>query len=193
MSTPSATNTSGGTQAPLDVSQEVRFAVVMYGGVSLAIYINGVTQELLRLVRATAPAERGESEARRLTEGSGGVPKDTDWVYRKLSYLLSDPSLLVRYRDQLGGAEDGGGPKPGADIVDEEVRNGSPIRTRFVIDILSGASAGGINGIYLANTSARSSTACGGRMTSCGAASTGPSASSPRSCPGRETRRFAAG
>ncbi len=35
--------------------QEVRFAVVMYGGVSLAIYINGVAQELLRLVRATAP------------------------------------------------------------------------------------------------------------------------------------------
>jgi hypothetical protein len=34
--------------------QEVRFAVVMYGGVSLAIYINGVAQELLRLVRATA-------------------------------------------------------------------------------------------------------------------------------------------
>ena len=34
---------------------EVRFAVVMYGGVSLAIYINGVAQELFRLVRATAP------------------------------------------------------------------------------------------------------------------------------------------
>ena len=35
-------------------TQEVRFAVVMYGGVSLAIYINGIAQELLRLVRATA-------------------------------------------------------------------------------------------------------------------------------------------
>ena len=33
----------------------MRFAVVMYGGVSLAIYINGVAQELFRLVRATAP------------------------------------------------------------------------------------------------------------------------------------------
>ena len=32
-------------------SNEVRFAVVMYGGVSLAIYINGVAQELFRLVR----------------------------------------------------------------------------------------------------------------------------------------------
>ena len=35
--------------------REVRFAVVMYGGVSLAIYINGVAQELLNMVRATAP------------------------------------------------------------------------------------------------------------------------------------------
>jgi hypothetical protein len=32
--------------------QEIRFAVVLYGGVSMAIYINGVVQELLRLVRA---------------------------------------------------------------------------------------------------------------------------------------------
>jgi hypothetical protein len=39
----------------MDVGQEVRFAVVMYGGVSLAIYINGIAQELLHLVRATAP------------------------------------------------------------------------------------------------------------------------------------------
>ena len=29
--------------------QEVRLAVVMYGGVSLAIYMNGVAQEILRL------------------------------------------------------------------------------------------------------------------------------------------------
>ena len=35
--------------------QEIRFAVVLYGGVSLAIYMNGVAQELLRMVRGTAP------------------------------------------------------------------------------------------------------------------------------------------
>ena len=38
--------------------KEVRLAVVMYGGVSLAIYINGVAQELMSLVRAAAPADR---------------------------------------------------------------------------------------------------------------------------------------
>ena len=32
---------------PCDVTEEIRFAVVMYGGVSLAIYINGIAQELL--------------------------------------------------------------------------------------------------------------------------------------------------
>ena len=37
-------------------TQELRLALVCYGGVSLAIYINGVAQELFRLVRATAPA-----------------------------------------------------------------------------------------------------------------------------------------
>ena len=35
----------------MDVEREVRFAVVMYGGVSLAIYIKGVVQELLNMVQ----------------------------------------------------------------------------------------------------------------------------------------------
>ena len=33
----------------------------MYGGVSLAIYINGITQELLRLVRSTAEAAKDKA------------------------------------------------------------------------------------------------------------------------------------
>ena len=37
------------TPSQNDYSQEVRFAVVMYGGVSLAIYINGIAQEVLRV------------------------------------------------------------------------------------------------------------------------------------------------
>jgi hypothetical protein len=43
----------------IESTQEVRFAVVMYGGVSLAIYINGITQELLHMVRSTAEAAKG--------------------------------------------------------------------------------------------------------------------------------------
>ena len=42
---------------------EVRFGIVMYGGVSLAVYINGVAQELLGLVRSTAPAPADDDQA----------------------------------------------------------------------------------------------------------------------------------
>lgn len=135
---------------PIDAAQEVRFAVVMYGGVSLAIYINGVTQELLRMVRATAPAVHDKAEGRPLPLDSA-APKGTEWVYRKLSYLLGDESLLNDYRQQLTSAENSGHKvSADADLVDEEVRKGTPIRTRFLVDILSGTSAGGINAIYLA-------------------------------------------
>ena len=46
----------------MEIGQEVRFAVVVYGGVSLAIYIDELAQELLHLVRATAP-DRDERRA----------------------------------------------------------------------------------------------------------------------------------
>ncbi len=135
---------------PLDAAQEVRFAVVMYGGVSLAIYINGVTQELLRMVRATAPAAHGGTSGRPLPLNSN-APKGTEWIYRKLSYLLGDESLLNAYRQQLINAENSGDNiVAGTDLVDEEIRKGTPLRTRFIVDILSGTSAGGINAVYLA-------------------------------------------
>lgn len=90
--------------AKYEVHQEKRFAVVMYGGVSLAIYINGVAQELLRLVRSTAD---GETSSRSGTEG----------IYRELAEKLN---------------------------------------ARFVIDVITGTSAGGINGVFLAKALANS-------------------------------------
>jgi len=114
----------------LDAEQEVRFAVVMYGGVSLAIYINGIAQELLRLVRATAPtlpppqAPPGPDHAWFATDQLKG----TELVYRKVGQLLPNGTA-------------GRAPPDGEE---------PPIRTRFVVDILSGTSAGGINAIFLA-------------------------------------------
>jgi patatin-related protein len=102
----------------LDYTREVRFAVVMYGGVSLAIYINGVAQELLHMVRATA-------------SDGGAKLSGTEKVYRRISHLLGD--------DQDG--------RSNADVGDEQ--SGLP-PTRFVVDIVSGTSAGGINGVFLA-------------------------------------------
>lgn len=91
-------------QSDDELTGEVRFAVVLYGGVSLAIYMNGIAQELLRMVR-----------------GSSDLPEaaldDGEKIYRELSRALAGPR---------GG------------------------RRRFVIDIISGTSAGGINGVALA-------------------------------------------
>lgn len=111
-------------------TQEVRFAVVMYGGVSLAIYINGVVQELLHLVRATAPAEPPTEDG--LPESPlvpDGELEETEAVYRDLGRILRH-GPGAKYTDAPGTTE--------------------PIRTRFVVDILSGSSAGGINGVFLA-------------------------------------------
>jgi patatin-related protein len=118
---------TGEPTVAMDVSQEVRFAVVMYGGVSLAIYINGVAQELLHLVRATA---RNPED---FTTPYHPEVTGTEAVYRHIGQLLGRKGL------------DGGRPWT----------KGDPIRTRFVIDILSGTSAGGINGIYLAKALAK--------------------------------------
>ena len=56
--------------------QEIRFAVVLYGGVSLAIYINGIAQELLRMVRGTAKLPDGEEL------------KGTELIYRELGQII---------------------------------------------------------------------------------------------------------
>ena len=103
-------------------TREVRFGLVLYGGVSLAIYINGVVQELLRLVRATAPKAGSDTELRLSDEALRG----SEVVYRELGRRLMDGHLTAR-QESVG-----------------------PVQTRFVVDLLTGASAGGINGVFLA-------------------------------------------
>jgi patatin-related protein len=84
---------------------EVRLAVVLYGGVSLAVYIHGVTREILNLVRAS-----------KLFHAASPAPPagDSTAIYYELLRKLS----------------------PGIDL-------------RVVVDLISGASAGGINGVML--------------------------------------------
>jgi patatin-related protein len=114
----------------IDTHREVRLALVMYGGVSLAIYMNGVTQELYHLVRATAPKQLAPQESTEPLVADGDL-SGTERVYRKLGQALE--SLLDSPITPIDGIE-----------------SDSPITTRFVIDILSGTSAGGINAIFLA-------------------------------------------
>jgi patatin-related protein len=121
---PAAASSSSATRPPVEFTNEVRYAVVMYGGVSLCIYINGVAQELLELVRATAP-DATESAALTETEGLSGSAR----IYRRLGqYLDSDTFDAALLRTDSNAS----------------------VRTRFVVDVLSGTSAGGLNSIFLA-------------------------------------------
>lgn len=86
--------------------KELRIALVCYGGVSLAIYMHGVTRELWQLARASRDFHRDDAPR-------SGV----DAVYR---------SLLEHIADSKG------------------------LRLRVLPDIMSGASAGGINAVFLA-------------------------------------------
>src|SRR5205085_1763756 len=112
---------------PADVEREVRFAVVMYGGVSLAIYINGVTQELLHMVRATAR----DTSTNEMLLGANQV-SPTEKIYREIAKHLDGKS--------------------------ERAATGELTRTRFIVDVISGTSAGGINGVFLAKALARNQT-----------------------------------
>ncbi len=96
-------------------TKEIRFATVMYGGISLCIYMNGIAQELLSLVMATAPNSGGDQ----LLDAPDGTSQA---VYQELAQAI-------------------------ADSTKEQVR--------FIVDIISGTSAGGINGIFLAKALAR--------------------------------------
>jgi patatin-related protein len=86
--------------------KELRIALVCYGGISLAVYMHGVTKELWHLARASRDVHGG---------GEGG--RGVEAVYRRLLRTLEDKHGL---------------------------------KLRVLPDILSGASAGGINAVFLA-------------------------------------------
>ncbi|WP_137899386.1 patatin-like protein [Sphingomonas sp. 2SG] len=86
--------------------KELRLALVCYGGISLAVYMHGITKEVWHLVRASCAFHAGDAR-------EGG----SEAVY----------AALIEEIEALAG-----------------------IRLRVLADIIAGASAGGINGIFLA-------------------------------------------
>lgn len=94
--------------------KELRIALVCYGGISLAVYMHGVTKELWQLIRASRAfhdaADKGLS-------GTESALTGTEAVYRRMLAHL-------------------------------EARHG--LRVRVLSDIIAGASAGGLNGVFLA-------------------------------------------
>jgi patatin-related protein len=96
-------------------TKELRLALVLYGGVSLAIYMHGITKELHKLVAA--------SRALDVDDARNPFPAaTTEHVYWE---------TLKGLADEAG------------------------VRTQVVVDIVSGTSAGGINGVYLAKALAQ--------------------------------------
>ncbi|MCW1381664.1 patatin-like protein [Novosphingobium sp. KCTC 2891] len=85
--------------------KELRIALVCYGGISLAVYMHGVTKEIWHATRASRAFHRGDAP-------SSGV----EAIYRDLFAALLDTRAL---------------------------------KLRLLPDIISGASAGGINGVFL--------------------------------------------
>jgi patatin-related protein len=98
------------SEADVDV-RELRLALVCYGGVSLAIYMHGITRELQSLVAASNAYERD----------------------RERNPFDAAVDTASAYWEALKAAH---------------ARDG--VRTRVVVDVIAGTSAGGINGVILA-------------------------------------------
>jgi patatin-related protein len=101
--------------------KELRLALVCFGGISLAVYMHGISKEILKLVRASR-ALHGirDRTARADAAGTDFFPPDhpehdTETVYFDLLRAV-----------------------------------GRHVELRVIVDVIAGASAGGINGVMLA-------------------------------------------
>jgi patatin-related protein len=101
--------------------KELRIALVCFGGVSLAIYMHGISKEILKLVRASRTLH---------------AIADRSWRGQASFFDLADRE------DPEYDTEE---------FYFELLRDiGRSIELRAVVDIIAGASAGGINGTMLA-------------------------------------------
>jgi patatin-related protein len=101
--------------------KELRLALVCYGGISLAVYMHGVTKEILKLVRAAKfyhdVRERALTQDLSYPDVNDDAQRETDTetVYFDLLKII-----------------------------------GHKLHLRVIVDVIAGSSAGGINGIALA-------------------------------------------
>ena len=101
--------------------RELRLALVCFGGISLAVYMHGISKEILKLVRASRTLHRFADRGQRAAASfEGSVPAedpeyDTEPVYFDLLRTI-----------------------------------GRRVELRVIVDVIAGASAGGINGVMLA-------------------------------------------
>ncbi len=101
--------------------KELRIALVCFGGVSLAVYMHGISKEILKLVRASA-----------------ALHAITDRNKRSRANFFDNADVNDREFDTEA-------------VYFELLREiGKKIELRVIVDIIAGASAGGINGTMLA-------------------------------------------
>ncbi|WP_030757568.1 MULTISPECIES: DUF3376 domain-containing protein [unclassified Streptomyces] len=116
--------------------EETRLALVLNGGVSLAVWMGGVTHELDVLRRASTQA----------------IPTGTDTTVPTTSEnepageTTADCLTLTADRDPCEQKEDT------LSIWEEVLRHA---RTRVLVDVIAGTSAGGLNGAFLATAIGR--------------------------------------
>lgn len=100
--------------------KELRIALVCSGGVSLAIYMHGIAAEILKLVRASATLHSIGDRASRAESSYRGVSD------RNIEEFDSE-SIYFELLREIGRTVD----------------------LRVVVDVIAGASAGGINATML--------------------------------------------
>ncbi|MBO6894378.1 MAG: patatin-like protein [Roseibium sp.] len=86
---------------------ELRLALVLYGGVSLAIYMHGVSREILSLVRASSLRLDRRSGVFRDTDTAKQLPP-VQSAYKELLDLLSPVADIRVVVDAIAGASAGG-------------------------------------------------------------------------------------
>ncbi|GAB4515452.1 MAG: hypothetical protein Tsb0019_14180 [Roseibium sp.] len=86
---------------------ELRLALVLYGGVSLAIYMHGVSREILNLVRASACRLDRKAGAAAMDDAGAKLPPVQD-AFRDLLDLLSPVADIRVVVDAIAGASAGG-------------------------------------------------------------------------------------
>ena len=101
--------------------KELRIALVCFGGVSLAVYMHGITKEILKLVRASGALHAISDRTRRHSATFFDLRDPSDPEYD------TEPVYFDLLRDI-----------------------GRSVELRVIVDIIAGASAGGINSTMLA-------------------------------------------
>jgi len=127
-SDPGESTTANSGPGPVDPAEslvkEIRLGLVCYGGVSLAIYMHGVTKELFKLVRAA---------------------RAFDSAYEKADF---DPARQFTGPSEVQGAPNYDSEQAYFAALAALAADGHPLTV--VLDVIAGTSAGGINGVCLA-------------------------------------------